>query len=162
MALIDRMSALNARLTAIPIRFGVPQHRDVLVRYKVLDDDYLTATVNDVLLEPKPIVQNVPQKLVGYSVGGQTGGGIDVRADDFMLSNIPRSYSTDDFVKNVQFLVIDPEIGDDGNPALDVRGNPVGIICKVLHVSDRELLTWSLIVRKLVDGHDVTRVEVTF
>lgn len=163
MSLIDRMVALNARLTSIPERFGVPQYRSILIRHIELDES-LIESFTDTLLNPKPFVQTVPTRLVGLPVGGafQASGGITIAQDDFQITNIPRSYSLDFFQKDVEYLVIDPAIAAD-EILYDTQGNPAGgIFCKILTVRDKDLLTWSLIARRVNDHYDISQISVDF
>lgn len=157
MALVDRMVALNARLTGIPIRLGVPQYQTLMIRHVVLDGALLK-DVTDTLLEPKTHITTVPQKLVGLPTGGvgafQASGGITISLEDFQVTGIPRSYSLEFLRDNVDVYVIDPPIGADGAIAYDSKGNPAsGIFCKLLHIEDKDLLTWSLILRQVRDHY---------
>jgi hypothetical protein len=165
MSLIDRMVALNARLTSIPVRFGVPQYRSLLIRHVSLDED-LIESFTDVLIQPKPYVETVPTRLVGLPVGSggafQASGGITIAQDDFQISGLPRSYSLDFFQKDVEFVVIDPAIAAD-EILYDANGNPAaGIFCKILTVIDKDLLTWSLIARRVNDHYDINQTSVDY
>lgn len=164
MALIDRMVALNSRLQAIPIRLGVPQYRNLLIRHTVLGLDFLE-TSSDSLFDPRPQIQTVPTRLVGLELGGggafQATGGITIAQDDFQVTGIPRSYSLDFLTKDVEFFVIDPAIAG-GEILYDAQGNPAGgYFCKCLSVSDKDLLTWELLLRKVKDhytGDGITEI----
>ena len=98
MSLIENMFALNARLTSIPIRFGVPQYKPVLIRHLELDSG-LTKQVTDTLLEPLPYVENVKPSLVNSPFGESIG----LRNDDFKVSGIPRIYELEFLRQNVAF-----------------------------------------------------------
>lgn len=157
MSLVDRMVALNARLQSIPIRLGVPQHRGLLIRHVSLDADLLE-TPDDQLIEPKPYIQTVPTRLVGLELAGN----ITIAQDDFQITGIPRSYSLDFLQRNVSYYCIDPAIAS-GEILYDSKGNPAsGIFCKLLSVSDRDLLTWGLILRKLRDHYQGEQTEVNW
>lgn len=165
MALIDRMITLNAKLQSIPIRFGVPQYRSLLIRHVELDEDLLGIR-SDSLILPKPQVANVPTRLVGLGLSagrpGVSSGDITVAQDDFQVTGIPRSYSLDFLQKDVEFYVIDPAISG-GAIAYDTRGNPsAGIFCRLLTVRDNELLTWSLLLRRMADHYDLTQTTVDY
>ena len=156
MALIDRMVGLQARLTDIPVRLGVPQYRDLLIRHATLGPDLLKSHT-DTLLQPKPKITNVPTRLVGLDIGGggafQGGGGITIAQDDFQVTGIPRSYSQSFLEKDVQYYVIDPAIVA-GAVQYDSKGNPAaGIFCKLLTLRDKDLLTWSAILRRVKDHY---------
>ena len=172
MSLIDRMVALNAKLTSIPIRLGDPGYRNLLVRHSTLDDDLLGSSI-DTLFEPKPLIKNVPTRLVGLEVGGNSIGGgfqsgaISIAQDDFQVSNIPRSYALSFLTQDVDFFVIDPAVVAAGDGSLEVlydaRGLPAGgFFCRVLSVSDRDALTWSLILRRHADHYDSDRERVDY
>jgi hypothetical protein len=157
MSLIDNMVALNARLTAIPVRLGLKQHRDLLIRHSRLHHGLL-ADFCDTVLEPKPYIESVPQSMVGMELDGSQGQqsslGIRISKDDFLASNIPRSYSLEFLREGVEFFVIDPPLDDSDRPIYDGKGNPSGgIFCKCVHVDDRDLLTWTLILRKFRDHY---------
>lgn len=165
MALVDRMVTLNARLQSIPIRLGVPQFRDLMVRHVELDQD-LMGVRTDELLAPRPQVANVPTRLVGLGLAAGrsqlSSGDIVIAQDDFQVTGIPRSYSLDYLQKDVEFYVINPPIVE-GSITYDSRDNPAGgIFCKLLTVRDNELLTWNLILRKMVDHYDLSTGTVDY
>lgn len=156
MALVDRMVQLNARLTSIPIRFGVPQYRPVLVRHLSLDAGLNTVEA-DTLLEPLPYVENVSPRLVS----SEFGMNLKLREDDYKVSNIPRTYSADFFTQNVEFFAIDVTQDDSDNVIYDECNNPKdATLCKLAHLDSKELLTWTLILRKIRDGVDASQVDV--
>jgi hypothetical protein len=156
MSLVDRMVVLNARLTSIPIRLGVKQHRNLLVRHACLYNGLL-ADFTDTLLAPKPYIETVPERMIGLSLSGggafNSGLGVTIAQDDFLASNIPRSYSLEFLREGVQFFVIDPVLDEMGAASLDLKGNPEGITCKCVHIDDKDLLTWTLILRKVRDHY---------
>lgn len=158
MSLIQRMTALNARLTQIPIRLGVPQYRDLLIRHVSLDDDLLETSHTDTLLQPKPLIRNAGSDVVGLDVGR----GILVEQRDFQVLGIPRSYGLEFLQNDVGCYVIDPVRDANGAIALDSRGNPQGIFCKLLTVRDKQLLTWEIILRQFNDHYDVSQTVVDY
>lgn len=158
MSLIDRMTALNARLVGIPIRLGVPQYRNLLVRHVFLDDDLLETSHEDTLFQPRPTIDSVPMRLVGLDLGR----GITVEQSDFQIAGIPRSYSLDFLQANVGFYVVDPAQSVSGAIAYDSRGNPQGTMCKLLHVDDQDLLTWTLLLRNFRDTYDTSQTTVNY
>ncbi|MBE9178677.1 hypothetical protein IQ268_08905 [Oculatella sp. LEGE 06141] len=167
MALIDRMTALNARLTSIPVRLGVPQHKTLLIRHVELDDDLLATSHTDALIEPKPYITQVPAKLVGLEIGSsgafQSSSGITISQEDYQVTGIPRSYSLQFLQENVDVYVIDPPMDALGAIAYDSKGNPAsGDFCKLLTVMDKELLTWTLILRKVRDHYVDQTVTVNY
>ena len=148
MALIDNMIALNARLTAIPIRFGVPQYRPLLIRHVTLDATATEPTTTDTLITPQPMVQNVTPNLVGLQFGDSS---VEIRNDDYSVTGIPRTYTREFLTNDVEFYAI----LESETVTYDDRGMPINAeLCKCLHVGDRELLTWNLTLRKLKDNHD--------
>lgn len=148
MALIDNMIALNARLQSIPIRFAVPQHRQLLIRHVTLDDIATEPTIADTLITPQPEIMNVEPRLVGF----QFGDGIEIRNDDYQVMGIPRSYNREFLRDDVEWYAIAPNIVG-GAVQYDDCDRPLGAeLCKCLHVDDRDLLTWSLVLRRLKDG----------
>lgn len=156
--LIERMTALNARLQSIPVRLGVPQHRDLLIRHVALDDDLLATSYTDTLFEPKPFIDSVPMRLVGLDVGK----GIIIEQSDFKVAGIPRSYSLNFLQVDVGFYVVDPVRDVSGAIAYDSKGNPQGTICKLLHVDDQDMLTWTLLLRGFRDRYDTTQTTVNY
>jgi len=153
MALIDNMIALNARLTAIPIRFGVPQYQPLLIRHITLGATATEPTIADTLIEPQPMIKNVSPNQVAYKFGD---GALELREDDYMVTGIPRTYSREFLRDDVEWYAIAPTIVD-GVVQYDEAGHPVGAErCKCIYVDDGKLLTWELVLRKLKDGFDTS------
>lgn len=167
MSLIDRMIGLKARLQGIPERMGVPQYRSLLIRHTILDDDLLPSHT-DTLIQPKPWIQSVPTRLVGFEIAGASGGSISINADDYQVKEVPRSYAKDFFEKDVSLVVIDPALAiDPTTGAAEVlynsQGEPAGgIYCKILTVRDDELLSWSLLLREYSDRVDLDNLSINW
>jgi hypothetical protein len=147
--LIQKMTTLRARLSKIPVRFGVPSYRNVLIRHVELESDLTEHHTDEVFANVK--VTTVPPRYVGLSVGGRNDG-ITIAQNDFK-AEIPREYSREFIEKDVLYFVIDPPMVD-GEVLYSGNEPAGGIFCKLVTIDDKEDTLWILILRKVRDTPD--------
>lgn len=139
MTLVNRMTALRDRLTAIPQRFGVPQYRPIAIRKQVIPTGELIPVVSWVLLDPNPKVETVPANYIGLKVAQN----VTISKDDLMVTGISREHSYADLTEDVDVWLVDAV--SDGN------GGFTGTPHYCLFVRDSKLLTWTATLTRQVD-----------
>lgn len=150
MPLIQRMTALSARLNQIPVRLGVPSMSNLLIRHGELDEALLEMHTDEVFTAIK--ITTVPPKYVGMMIGGASG--IIIAQNDFKAA-VPREYSREFLEKDVLFYVINPSMSGGAviyNPTTEEPAG--GTFCKLLTIDDKEDTLWTLILRQTRDGVD--------
>lgn len=144
MNLIDRMTGLRDRLTAIPIRLGLPQYRDVLVYSSTIPEGSSFAVKSETLIDPKPYITPVPPRLIGQPY---SGGSIILTQDDWIISKVSRNYDKSLFTQDVDHLIIDP--------VFEGVTLTQGLKCKIIHLDESKALEWVLILRQYGDIREV-------
>lgn len=144
--LVGRMTKLKARLIKLPTSFGVPQYRNVAIRTKTqvtLPSGMFSNTLTDTLIMPKPKVMNVPWKMVGL----EASDNVVVGVNDWKIEIV----RTLDFpsVKDIEFIIVDP-VFNELNQIID------GLKCKVIQVSENDIVDWNLVVRHYKDSYTIT------
>lgn len=135
MTLIARMTNLHDRLTGLPIRFGIPQHRPVVVVKEELPNGALFPALSYMLIDPLPTIQSVPLKLAGSVFSGQ----LVLSQDDLIVRGISRNLTREQLTQDVDIWLID---------AQESGGVWSGLRCRCLHLDDSEPLTWKAILRR--------------
>lgn len=135
--LVTRMEKLRDRLTRIPVRFGIPQYRQVVLRKRELIN--LIPNIYYLVIEPMPKVTNVNPNYVGHRVANN----VEIAHDDLSIEGVSRQYTYEQLTENVDAWLID---------AVQSGSEWTGTVCHPLHVSDRSLLTWDVTLRIFVDN----------
>lgn len=98
MALYDRMTVLNARLSRLPSNFGDPRYRTVV----------LVQGMTQTTISPKLMVIQVNSPEGSRAVGAKTedylSSNIQIQGDEMVVLGIPRTYSLD-LVKGSRYLI---------------------------------------------------------
>jgi hypothetical protein len=137
-SLVQRMTALNDRLQGLPIRFGVPQFRPVVIRKKVLEPGALIPTVSYLPLSPTPQVSTVSPHYVGYKLDEN----LTLSKDDLVVKGVSRRYSYELLTEAVDVWLVD---------AIPNGSGYTGVECLPIWIQDSELLSWTVTLRRQVD-----------
>ena len=153
---INGRDGLFVRLSKkLPVRFGVPQasHR-LMIRRTVLDAANLAKPCHTDHILVCHSISTPGRDLIGLNLGGATGAGIEIAANDWLVTGIPRSYTREFLTKDVQWWAMDFDADSAGNPCYDTDGLPMGgIILKSIFIKDepKNLLAWSIVLREWSD-----------
>jgi hypothetical protein len=150
MKLVQKLTAVQARLQQLHEKFGEEQYKRIIVCKS--NNDPLSGEVETsyTLLEPLPRVEFVKQSLIGFEISRN----IIIQAKDLMVSEVMRTYSADFFVKDVQYFCIEPAFNVNNQISLDAKGNPIGgDFYKLVHIIDKDTTTYTLILQSIKDHY---------
>jgi hypothetical protein len=153
---INGRDGLYTRLSKrLPVRFGVPQasHR-LMIRRTILDEKDLSKPCHTDHILVCHSISTPGRDLIGLNLGGATGAGIEIAANDWLVTGIPRSYTRDFLTKDVQWWAMDFDADNIGNPCYGTDKLPKGgILLKSIFIKDepKNLLAWSIVLREWSD-----------
>ena len=145
-SLVGRMTLLKAKLTNIPVRFGHPLYREMVIRTKtqeILPNGLVNNTLEDLYVNPIPKVKNVTWKMVGMELADN----IYVGKNDY-ITEIVRTVDIPITYDDIEFIILDPKF-DEQNRVID------GLKTKVIHISENDVLDWVLTLRLYKDSYTI-------
>lgn len=141
--LVQKMGTLRDRLSSIPIKFGVPQYKSLIVRQRIKDNEY-----QDIEIKPYPKIISISPSSSRVSSASRRDASLQISQNDYKITGVSRKlYSLESFIgDNVLLLIIDAVLSDDRKSIIR------GIVCeRPMQVDDKGLLTWTFTTREKPD-----------
>lgn len=124
MSLVQRLTGVYDRVGTLPARFGDPRYPLVCIQN----------AGQTLVLTPQPKVLEVDARRVAQYLAA----GVEIAIDDKVISGISRTYTKEQVSKGTYLI----------NATRRTDGTWTGLKADVISVSENDLLTWTVVVRR--------------
>lgn len=140
--LVERVSNLTSKISSkVEVRLGVYKRRELLIRKVNRDNRGVLISKKDEFIYPTPTIELIDSKLVKILDSPQ----LKISLSDYIVRNIPITYSYDYLFNDVEFYII--------NPVFNLEGTQIikGEVCKPTMRIEESIVYRMFVLRKEID-----------